>query len=156
MRFAAITVLIVALALAALALMGPGGVSAPDAPAATEVATAPAPVARTKRELRDELLRAANRLENSPCDQRLKPPLRAAILAFLEEARPGDDEIAGVIRGAVNAGVINLAEARGLAPGTGGTVTVTRQGGSTKIVYNNPFDCDLGGAKDVGTQRSRR
>lgn len=153
MRLIIITAVLVALALGTLLIAGTGGGSAPKDDATTTTAATSAPAtARDRRELRADLLRAANRLENSPCDQRLKEPLRDAILAFIEEARPTrdaiDQEVATVIRAAANAGVIEPAEARGLAPTIGTVVVANGQGASITILYHNPLACDIGGATE--------
>jgi hypothetical protein len=163
MRLVVITAILLMLGLGALVLVDPGDASDSKAPtvAADTTASPPAAAVHDRRELRDALMRAANRLENSPCDKRLREPLRAAILAFVDDAHesrkyPNEDE-ALVVLNAVNVGVVAAQEIAGLEGQPPGYVSMRYVDGDkifrVSVRGSRPFTCDIGGATEGKPRR---
>jgi hypothetical protein len=163
MRLVVITAILLMLGLGAFVLIEPGGASDSKTPpaAADTTASPPAVAVRDHRELRDALMRAANRLENSPCDKRLREPLRVAILAFADEMHesrkyPNEDE-ALVVLDAVNVGVVEAQEVAGLEGQPPGYVSMRYVNGDkvfrVSVKGSRPFACDIGGATEAKPRR---
>jgi hypothetical protein len=68
------------------------------------------PESAERKQIRQAMLAAANRLESSPCDKSLREPLRAALDAYFKARRDDDgrtpEEDSKVIEGARQAGLL--------------------------------------------------
>lgn len=64
------------------------------------------------RQIRQTMFTAASRLENSPCDPKLKEPLRTAIVAYIADARETgqapDSSALAIAEGAGRAGIVGM------------------------------------------------
>jgi hypothetical protein len=68
------------------------------------------PESAERKQIRQTMLNAANRLENSPCDKSLREPLRIALEAYIKARRENDprapEEDVTIYREAGEAGIL--------------------------------------------------
>lgn len=103
---------------------------------------APVPESAEHKQIRQAMLNAANRLENSPCDKSLRQPLRTAVSAYIKAPREdvpgGSDEDQRIVRDALAAGILQPTD---IFPGFGRATLPVQSDNSN---YRGRFVCNNG------------